>query len=182
MVNVFVVLPKLEEAKTIKNILVRSGFQVTGICTTGAQVISQTDGLHDGVVISGYKLGDMLYDELKEFLPSGFELLLLASQRILAEVYGEGVICLPMPLRLNDFVNTVSMMTDDIARRRRKKDGMPAPRTAQEDMLVKQAKDMLMERNNMSEEEAHKYLQKSSMNSGTSLVETAQMVLAIFSD
>ena len=47
---------------------------------------------------------------------------------------------------------------------------------------MKQAKDMLMERNNMSEEEAHKYLQKSSMNSGTSLVETAQMVLAIFSD
>lgn len=182
MVNVFVVLPKLEEAKTIKNILVRSGFQVTGICSTGAQAISQTDGLRDGLVICGYKLGDMLYSELKEFLPDGFEVLLLASQRILAEVYGEGVICLPMPLRVNDFVNTVNMMTDDVARRRRKKEAVPHQRSAQEDGLVKQAKDVLMERNNMSEEEAHKYLQKSSMNSGTSLVETAQMVLAIFSE
>ena len=53
------VFPKLEEAKTIKNILVRNGFQVTGVAATGAQVISQTDGLRDGVVICGYKLEDI---------------------------------------------------------------------------------------------------------------------------
>ena len=181
MVNVFVVLPKLEEAKTIKNILVRNGFQVTGVCTTGAQVISQTDGFHDGLVICGYKMEDMLYYEIREFLPTGFELLLLASPRVLAEVYGEGVISLSMPLKLNDFVNTVGMLTDDLARRRKKKDSMPQQRNAEEDALVKEAKDVLMERNNMSEEEAHRYLQKSSMNSGTSLVETSQMVLAMFS-
>ena len=39
MTNIIVVLPKLEEAKGVKNILVRSGFQVTGICTTGTQAI-----------------------------------------------------------------------------------------------------------------------------------------------
>ena len=46
MTNIIVVLPKLEEAKGVKNILVRSGFQVTGICTTGTQAISQADGLN----------------------------------------------------------------------------------------------------------------------------------------
>ena len=51
MTNIIVVLPKLEEAKGVKNILVRSGFQVTGICTTGTQAISQADGLNDGIVI-----------------------------------------------------------------------------------------------------------------------------------
>ena len=179
MVNVIVALPKLEEAKMIKNILVRNGFHVTGICVTGAQAISQADGLHDGLVICSYKLEDMMYAELMAFLPPGFEVLLMASQRILAEVYGEGVICLPLPLRLNDFVNTVAMLTEDIERRRKKKEHAPQKRTAQEDALVKEAKDILMERNNMSEEEAHRYLQKSSMQSGTSLVETAQMVLVV---
>ena len=38
---------------------------------------------------------------------------------------------------------------------------------------------VLMERNNMSEEEAHRYLQKCSMESGTNMVETAHMVLTI---
>ena len=31
----------------------------------------------------------------------------------------------------------------------------------------------------MSEEEAHRYLQKTSMDSGTNLVETAEMLLAL---
>ena len=180
MVGIIVVLPKLEEAKTIKSILTRSGFQVAGVCTTGAQAIHMADGLHDGLVISGYKLEDMLYDELKFSLPSRFEFLLHGSQRGLAEVYGENVLCLSMPLKLNDFVNTVGMMTDDIARRRRKKEGMPIKRSAQEEALVKEAKEVLMERNNVSEEEAHRYLQKSSMESGTGLVETAQMVLVMY--
>ena len=63
MTNIIVVLPKLEEAKGVKSILVRSGFQVTGICTTGTQAISQADGLNDGIVICSYKLADMIYTE-----------------------------------------------------------------------------------------------------------------------
>ena len=82
MTNIIVVLPKLEEAKGVKNILVRSGFQVTGICTTGTQAISQADGLNDGIVICSYKLADMIYTELHEDLPEGFEMLLMASQNL----------------------------------------------------------------------------------------------------
>lgn len=36
-----------------------------------------------------------------------------------------------------------------------------------------------MERNHLTENEAHRYLQKCSMDSGTNLVETAQMVLTL---
>lgn len=36
-----------------------------------------------------------------------------------------------------------------------------------------------MNRNNMTEEEAHRYIQKCSMDSGTNLVETSQMVLSV---
>ncbi|BDF15193.1 ANTAR domain protein [[Clostridium] scindens ATCC 35704] len=48
--------------------------------------------------------------------------------------------------------------------------------------MIRQAKELLMARNNMSEEEAHRYLQKSSMDSGTNMVETAQMVLSIMAE
>ena len=40
----------------------------------------------------------------------------------------------------------------------------------------------MMERNRMTEPEAHKYLQKCSMDSGTNLVETAQMVLTLLTE
>jgi len=39
-----------------------------------------------------------------------------------------------------------------------------------------------MERNNMSEEDAHHYIQKCSMDSATNMVETAQMILSLMRD
>lgn len=179
MVNIIVALPKLEEAKSIKNILTRSGFQVTGICTTGAQTITQADSLHDGIVISGYKLEDMIYSELRECLPPGFEMLLLASQRVLSECMGEGLVALSMPLKLNDLMNTLHMLTENVEYRRRKRRTTIRKRSPEEEKMIREAKELLMGRNHLSEEEAHKYLQKCSMDSGTGMVETAQMVLVM---
>ena len=45
--------------------------------------------------------------------------------------------------------------------------------------LINEAKALLMERNNLSEEEAHRYIQKRSMDNGTGLTETAQMILSL---
>lgn len=179
MTNIIVVLPKLEDAKKVKNLLVRNGFQVTGVCTTGAQAISQADGLHDGIVISSYKLADMMYDQLQECLPNGFEMLLMASQRVINECYGNDIVCLSTPLKVNDLVNTLNMMAESIIRRRRKRKLQPRARSADEDAIIMHAKELLMARNHMDEGEAHRYLQKCSMDSGTNLVETAQMVLSM---
>jgi response regulator NasT len=175
-----VVFPKLEEAKVIRNILVRSGFSVTGVCTTGAQAISQADGLNDGIVVCSYKLADMVYSELHECLPQDFEMLLMASARLINECYGNDIVCLSMPLKTDDLINTVSMLVEGIERRRRKAKLKPKTRSVEEERNIKEAKGILMERNHMTEEEAHRYLQKCSMDSGTNIVETAQMVLSMF--
>lgn len=179
MTNIIVVLPKLDDAKGIKNLLVRNGFQVTAVCTTGAQAISQADGLHDGIVICSYKLMDMMYDQLHDCLPDGFELLLMASQNVINNCYGNGIVCLSMPLKVNDLVSTLNMMSEGIIRRRRKQRQQPKVRSAEDEQLIRAAKELLMDRNHMDEGEAHKYLQKCSMDSGTNLVETAQMILSM---
>ena len=179
MTNIIVALPKLEDAKNIKNVLVRGGFRVTGVCTTGAQAISQADGLHDGIIICSYKLADMVYSELQECLPYGFELLLMASQRLINECYGNGIVCLSMPLKVNDLLDTVGMMTEGIERRRRKLRQQPKKRSAEEEATIQIAKETLMARNHMTEEEAHRYIQKTSMDSGTNMVETAEMIFAL---
>ena len=179
MTNIIVVLPKLEDAKGIKSVLVRNGFSVTGVCTTGAQAISQADGLNDGIVICSYKMMDMVYSELHECLPPGFEMLLMASQRLIGECYGNDIVCLSMPLKVGDLINTVNMMSENIVRRRRKLKQKPKLRSSVEEALLREAKEVLMARNHMTEEESHRYLHKCSMDSGTNMVETAQMVLAM---
>ena len=179
MTSIIVALPRIEDAKNIKNVLVRSGFSVAAACTTGAQVISQADCLSGGIVVCSYKLQDMIYSELNEYLSSEFEMLLMARPSLLDEVDVRNIMTLHMPLKMQEFLGTVEMMVSHMERARRKKKEQPKVRSKEDDALIKQAKGLLMDRNHMSEDEAHKYLQKCSMDSGTNLVETAQMVLAM---
>lgn len=178
MINIIVALPKIDDARGIRSILTKNGFHVTGVCTTGAQVLSQIDGWNDGIVICGYKMNDMMYSELHDCLPVGFDMLLMASWRAMNDCLDNNIVCLSMPFKVHDLIDTVSMMSHAMIRRRKK--AKPKPRSEEEAALIREAKELLMSRNNMTEEEAYRYLQKCSMDSGTNLVETAQMILAMF--
>lgn len=183
MTSVIVVLPRVDNAKSIRNLLVRSGIPVAGICTTGAQALAFADGLNYGIVICGYKMVDMIYSQLYEDLPPGFEMLLMASQHILSDGrVDKEIMCLSMPLKVHDLINTVDMMIQAIERKKRKQKAKPRERNPEEMALIKKAKEILMNRNHMTEEEAHRYIQKCSMDSGTNMVETAQMVLTMMTD
>ena len=179
MTNVIVLFPKIEDAKNIRNLLVRHGFRVSAVCTTGAQALASANGLGDGILVCSYKYPDMVYAELAACLPAHFEMLLLASQRVLSECAGSGIMCVVMPLKVQDLLNTLEMMVAGVERRRKKRKSMPKVRSEEERKVLDEAKTLLMERNGMTEEEAHRYIQKCSMDSGTNLIETAQMVLSM---
>ncbi len=175
-----VAFPKREDAAKMKSILMRSGYDVSGVCTGGVQVIALAGQLESGLVICGYRLTDMLYSQLKEDLPSGFQMLLVASAARLGNDYTGDVVSIEMPLKINELVNTIDMMSRQLFRERRKKRTAKKARTEQEEQLILEAKTLLMERNKMSEEEAYRYMQKTSMDSGTNLVETAGMIVTLF--
>ncbi len=181
MANIIVAFGRIENARQIKSLLVRSGFTVTGVCTTGAQTIAMIDDLNDGIIVCGYKLGDMVCSELHEMLPEHFEMLLMASQNVMKEFEGDDIVGITMPLQVQDLIDTVNMMSETQDRRRRREKNRPKIRSDEDSALILNAKHTLMERNNMTEEEAHRYMQKTSMDSGTDLVETAQMILSLFS-
>lgn len=182
MSSIIVVFPKRENATNIRNILVRSGFDVMAVCTTGAQTIQFADNLDEGIVVCGYKLSDMQYTELREYLPDTFEILLISSPDKWGDECLSGVITLAMPIKVFDLVNTMEMMMRTMDRRRKKRRAELKNRSPEQQALVKNAKALLMDRNHMTEEEAHRYLQKCSMDSGTNMVETAQMVLSIMAE
>ena len=85
-------------------------------------------------------------------------------------------------IKVYDLLNTVNMMLQSMDRRRKKRRKELKNRDPKQQETIRKAKELLMTRNNMSEEEAHRYLQKSSMDSGTNMVETAEMVLSIMAE
>ena len=86
-----------------------------------------------------------------------------------------------MPIKVNDLLSTLQMMMQSQLRRRRKARIQPRQRSEEEQKIIDQAKILLMEKNNLTEPEAHRYIQKCSMDSGNSFVESAQMVIGIYS-
>lgn len=179
MTNIIIAFSRPEDGKNIKAILIRNGFQVVAVCTSGAQALSAADSLNGGIVVSGYRFQDMMYDELRQCLPPSFHMLLISSPARWSGQTPEKVICLPMPLKVHDLISTLEMMDQAQERLRRKMKSRPRERSTEEQNVIAQAKALLMERNNMTESEAHRYIQKCSMDSGTNLVETAQMVISL---
>ncbi len=83
-----------------------------------------------------------------------------------------------MPIKTNELIQTLNTMLQACQRERRQKRTVRNRRTEQEKKTIGDAKALLMSRDNMTEEEAHRYIQKISMDSGNNLVETAEMILA----
>ena len=97
----------------------------------------------------------------------------------IGEGVAEGVVSVTMPLKVHELTGSLDMVLHQIERRKKKRRAMPPQRSDQDRKDILEAKQLLMERNHMTEEEAHRYLQKTSMDSGTNLVETAQMLLTL---
>jgi response regulator NasT len=87
-----------------------------------------------------------------------------------------------MPMRPSELVNSVHMMLGQIERRWKKERKKPKQRSEKEQNYISNAKMILMQRNHLSEDEAYRYIQKCSMDSGTNMVETAQMLLMLIYD
>lgn len=177
MADIIVAFPKLEDAKNLRKLLIRNGYEVNLVCDSGAQIVSAVNQLDGGVVISGYRFSDMHFSEVLEYLPKGFQMLLMASPGKLEDSDISNVVSLPMPIKVQDLLNTLEMMLGQYNRWKKKQKHKPKVRSEGEKRTIQAAKELLMERNQMAEEEAHRYIQKLSMDSATNLVETAEMIL-----
>lgn len=179
MADIIVAFPKLDDAKNLRRLLIRNGYDVNMVCDSGAQVIEAVNRLDGGIVICGYRFSDMYYMEINAYLPKGFQMLLLASPAKLAECDAVNLVSVAMPFKMQDLLNTLEMMMVQYYRWRKKQRRKPKCRTENDRKVIAAAKELLTERNQMTEDEAHHYIQKLSMDSATGLVETAEMILEL---
>ena len=178
--NIIVAFAKPKDIQIFKSILSRGGYDAITTASSGVQALSAMDDLGSGVIICGYRLTDMLYSELLEDLPPYFKMLMIASaDHAPAGDNPDNFVFLKTPLATDDFFSTLSLMLDGVQTLRRKAKKKRLQRSDEDRKVIARAKEILMERHHMTEPEAHKYLQKCSMDSGTDLLETAEMVISL---
>lgn len=192
MRSIIIAFPDIAIAHKIREILLRSDFPVRGIATNGSMalryILSEDGG---GLVICGVQFPDMTAVQLQSLLPDDYDMLMITSAGNVNSAFGhkEGLYTLALPLHAQDLVSSVRMLLDtrqmysDISRSAAPKPSaakdtpLPPKRGMEEQRTIDQAKALLMNRNNMSEQEAHRFLQKKSMDNGSKLIDMAIKVL-----
>ena len=158
----------------VRDILESAGAAECLVCHSGAEVRRLVLKQHIPVVVCGYKLRDETAESLCGDLPLSCSVLVLAVQNLLDMIESEDVFKLTAPVSRGDLLSSVQMLTQ--VGRRVERHNRPRY-SGEEAAFVEKAKTLLMERNGLTEEQAHRFLQKKSMDSGAKLVQTAQMVL-----
>ncbi len=154
--------------------LERSGIPVRFRCRSGAEVLRAVKNMGSGVVICGHKLTDMSAGQLAHELHGMAKFLVLAKQSLLELMDDPDIFKLPIPISAAELRGSVNILIqlDEITAR-----AQTPQRTEEEVEMIRRAKELLMESRGFTEAQAHRYLQKRSMETGTKLSETARQIL-----
>ena len=181
MKSVIIAFQNPEAAETIRRVVQLGGYGVSGICSGGAEVLRMMQWSSVSAVICGYRLKDTTAAELYNNLPQGVGMLVLLSQNQSGSVdipYGIQSINLPVSrTALLDTLKTVIMINDKPSSKKSGEDKRPG-RTDQDKTTITKAKQLLMEQNNMTEDQAHRFIQRLSMNNGSKMIDTAEAILS----
>ena len=170
MIRTIVALNDNALAENISQALVHRGIAVRYRCHTGAEVLRAAREMDGGVVICAAKLRDITAVELADRLNGQALLLVLvkSSQRALCD--REDLFTMNVPVRSSELIGAVTMLLQ--------MDAMRAARSDDAQSAIAEAKAQLIANRDMSEPEAHHYLQQRSMQSGVPMEIVARALLA----
>ena len=153
-----------EEARhRICRLLESDGWSPAASCGSGAEAIRTVRKLGSAIVVCGFKLRDITANDLAADLQGTALLMVVSSAVNLDFCEGDNLYKLPTPISRSDFFATL--------------DHAPPKRKEAEQELIRKAKELLMDTNRMTESEAHRFLQKRSMDAGMKLADMAQYIL-----
>ncbi|GFI60921.1 hypothetical protein IMSAG049_00070 [Clostridiales bacterium] len=159
----------------IAELLEAGGYVPRKLCKTGTEAIRMIRSMGGGVIVCGYKLADMTADDLAYDLNGLGMVLVVAKPPMLAMCESEGIYKIPTPIRKNDLLASVALLLELEERR-----PIRYKSSCEDKSLINNAKLILMERCAMSEAEAHRFIQKKSMDLGIKMASMAGIIIAAY--
>ncbi len=163
-----------DTAEKVRRMLEGSGHDVIAVCHSLAEVIRITAELDEVLIIMGYKLPDAVVDDVAEELGSEQKLISLVRSERREMIQGDNILAVALPINRHGLLSAIDMLWGEIERIRRR-----AKRTPEEEKIIEKAKLLLMDEYGMNEAQAHRFIQKRSMDTGGKFIDTARMILGI---
>lgn len=172
MKGIIIAYPNEKLAYQLRHTLADYGLEVLHVCAKGSTVLHLATVLDEGVIICPLILPDMPAYHLADTLSTDFDILALCGRSTASNFFGKLTV-LPLPLRKDDFLRTVSVLCSSNSYRAPQK----KEREPQVQALLTKAKHRLMKQHGISEAAAHKLLQSQAMVKGETLLAVASEII-----
>ncbi len=172
--NVFVAFHSEKLCQKVVAMLKMSGIHPNFTATSSNELLSKIMSYESGVILCETKLKDTVLFDILDYIPSYFHIVAIGTMDALDDLPNQGVFKLSVPLDRNDLIYSVTMLIN--------LDNHGALvhnqfRTPDEELIIQQAKALLIHKYHMTEEQAHRYMQTKSMNSGEKMITIARLIL-----
>ncbi len=170
--RVVLAFSKKETAEKIKKMLYGTGYDVEMICRTKAELIRYISDIDEVLVIMGRKLPDAVADAVYEDMREGQKLMSIVKAD--TQIENPDILTVPLPVSRQQLISSIEIFLGVIEQRSRN-----TGRAPEDDKIINKAKLYLMETYMMTEQQAHRFIQKRSMDTGARFIDTARSILNI---
>ncbi|MBQ8161749.1 MAG: ANTAR domain-containing protein [Clostridia bacterium] len=154
----------------LSGLLSASGFSVYRTCASGSEVRRALHDCDDGILVQLSSLPDALTDDLQSDFGDHIRILFIARPPVLDACESPSVFRLPLPSSMQAIQGAVDMLSQ--------MQRMEMPRRMKEEKeLVDRAKRLLMEREELSEPQAHRAMQLYCMSHSMKMTDYARQLL-----
>ena len=168
--NIFIAFSSVKTTKSVSDIIRSSGMNVVCTVTSLASLRKYIFAYGGGIIVCGCKFNDDSVFNLLDELPPDISVMLIGTPSQLAQFDNDTTFKLSVPLRKTELVYSLYMLMSQDTQ-------AVNHRSTDEDKLIAKAKLLLVERYAMTEDEAHRYMQKKSMDNGIKMTEVAKIIL-----
>ena len=161
---------------TLEKMLESSGVSACASCTSASEVQSLWSDMEDGVLICAtHKDLPSIY--LSKIMPDSWDMILLLTSEQPFPYYVSNVIPVNLPVTRLELAETVQSIAGSMSSTFASKTTAKGVRPKEETEIIENAKKKVMAERGITEGDAHKLLQRYSMNSGITMVEAAKRFL-----
>ena len=172
--NVFIAFPSKSTAVSVAKMVAGDGMNVACITTTGGELKKYIGYYGGGIVVCGYKFSDMHIPDLLDDIPPEFTIILIGSPEQLSHCNSDRLFKLSVPLQRTELLCSINMLVNMDTQFKTNIN----ERDVNADKIINRAKRTLIEQYDMTEDQAHRYMQKKSMDTGKKMVDIARIIIS----
>ncbi|MBE6072827.1 MAG: ANTAR domain-containing protein [Clostridium butyricum] len=177
--RIIIALSNIETANKLKSLLTQEGYDIISVCTSGNELIRMVMQYSPDLVLVGYKFKDMSLLDVYETLYDTTSFLAIVNEPYRSYIEEDtDIYCIGTKISNVLLTNAIDLIFQSKRRILKLKQQVEKlEHTLEDRKLIEKAKGQLMYNSGLTENEAFRYMQKISMDSGKKMRDIASLLL-----